>query len=179
MTAPRNWGRLLSNIPLPEQNLVGIAAGVVLQRVLPVRLGQTSGLPSVMRRVAGGASVAAGSSVITWAWLAARGTRLARPDALITSGPYALSRNPMYVGWTLVHLGVGLLRNDAWIVAALPLASAAVHRGVRREEALLETAFKAGFSRYRESVPRYVPTPRAEFRAARQLRPRRRCAQRS
>jgi hypothetical protein len=61
--------------------------------------------------------------------------------------------NPMYVGWTFVHLGLGLLRNDAWIVAALPLASAAVHRGVRREEALLETAFPAEFSRYRESVP--------------------------
>ncbi len=173
MTAPRNWGRLLSNIPLPEQNLVGIAVGVVLQRVLPVRLGRPSGLPPMVLRAAGSVSVAAGSGVITWAWFAARSTRLARPDALITSGPYAFSRNPMYVGWTLVHLGVGLLRNDAWIVAALPLASAAVHRGVLREEALLETAFPAEFSRYRESVPRYVPAPRAEFRAARPLRPRR------
>jgi protein-S-isoprenylcysteine O-methyltransferase Ste14 len=179
MTAPRNWGLLLSNIPLPEQNLAGIAVGLVLQRILPLRLGRTSGLPSVMRRAAGGASVAAGSGVIAWAWFVARSTRLARPDALITSGPYALSRNPMYVGWTFVHLGLGLLRNDAWIVAALPLASAAVHRGVRREEALLETAFPAEFSRYRESVPRYVPTPRPEFRAARPLRPRRRCAPQS
>jgi protein-S-isoprenylcysteine O-methyltransferase Ste14 len=179
MTAPRNWGRLISNIPLPEQNLVGIAAGLVLQRVLPLRFGRPSGLPSMVRRAASGASLAAGSGVITWAWLAARSTRLARPDALITSGPYAFSRNPMYVGWALVHLGVGLLRNDAWIVAALPLASAAVHRGVRREEALLETAFPEDFTRYRESVPRYVPTPRAEFRAARPLRPRRRCAPQS
>lgn len=161
MTVPRDWGRLLSNIPLPEQNLAGIAAGVVLQRVLPIRLGPPSGVPSIVLRAAGGASVAAGSGVITWAWISARSTRLSRPDALITSGPYALSRNPMYVGWALVHLGVGLLRDDAWILAALPVASAAVHRGVRREEALLETAFPAEFSRYRLSVPRYVPDLRA------------------
>ena len=83
------------------------------------------------------------------------------PDTLVTSGPYALARNPMYVGWALVHLGVGPLRNDPWVMAALPVASGAVHRGVLREEALLKTAFPAEFGRYRQPVPRYVPTPRA------------------
>ena len=55
----------------------------------------------------------------------------------------------MYMGWALVHLGVGLLRNDAWTTAALPVASAAVHREVLREEALLAATFPAKFSRYR------------------------------
>lgn len=172
MTAPRDWGRLLSNIPLPEQNLAGIAAGEILQRVVPLRLGQAPGLPSLVLRVAGGASVAAGSGAITWAWLAARATRLAQPDALVTAGPYAFSRNPMYVGWALVHLGVGLLRSDAWTVAALAVASAAVHRGVLREEALLEAAFPADFSRYRLSVPRYLPHLHAGLPAVQPLRPR-------
>lgn len=172
MTAPRNWRRLLSNVPLPEQNLAGIAAGVVLQRVVPLRFVPKPGLPS-LARMAGGTFLAAGGTLITWAWIAARSTRLAEPDTLITSGPYALTRNPMYVGWALVHLGTGLLRNDAWTMAALPLSSAAVHRGVLREEESLAAEFPEEFSRYRQSVPRYVQLPRAGFRAARPLRPRR------
>ena len=173
MTASRDWGRLLSNIPLPEQNLTGIAAGMVVQRVVPRRLVQAPGPPSVLLRLAGGASLAAGGTLIMWAWFAARNTRLAKPDALVTAGPYGLSRNPMYVGWAVVHLGVGLLRNDAWTTAALPVVSAAVHREVLREEALLEATFPAEFSRYRQFAPRYVPHLRAGFPAALPLRPRR------
>lgn len=173
MAAPRDWRGLLSNIPLPEQNLAGMAAGAVLQRLWPLRIGLRSGPPSLLLQVAGGASMAAGGALVTWAWFSARGTRLARPDSLVVSGPYGLSRNPMYVGWGLVHLGAGLLRNNAWIIAALPPACAAVHREVLREEAFLEAAFPAEFSRYRLSVSRYLPTRRAGFQAGRRRRPRR------
>lgn len=169
MDAPTDWARLLSNIPLPEQNLAGIAVGVVLQRLMPLRLGG----PHFLVRTIGAASLAAGGAIVTWAWLAARNTRLARPDALVTAGPYALSRNPMYVGWALANLGIGLLRDDAWMVAALPVASGAVHRGVLREEAILGASFPAEFSRYRLCVPRYVPRLRLGSRAGRPLHPRR------
>ncbi|MDR7159423.1 methyltransferase family protein [Arthrobacter sp. BE255] len=173
MTARLDLVRLLSNIPLPEQNLAGIAAGVILQRIAPRPLVPASGPPSILLRLAGGASLASGVALILWAWHAARSTRLATPDGLVTSGPYGLSRNPMYMRWALVHLGVGLLRNDAWTTAALPVASAAVHREVLREEALLEATFPAEFSRYRQSVHRYGPHLRARFPAALPLRPRR------
>lgn len=169
MNAPPDWDRLLSNIPLPEQNLAGIAVGVVLQRLMPLRLGG----PRFLVRTVGAASLAAGGATVTWAWLAARNTRLARPDALVTAGPYALSRNPMYVGWALVHLGAGLLRADAWMVAAVPVASGAVHRGVLREEEVLAGSFPAEFSRYRLSVPRYVPRLRVGWRAGLPLHARR------
>ena len=154
MTGPPEWGRLLSNIPLPVENLAGIAAGVALQRAIPLR----TGLAPSLVRVAGVASLAAGGLIVTWAWLAARPTRLAHPDSLVTAGPYGFSRNPMYVGWALLHLGSGLLRDDAWTLAALPLSSAVVHRQVLREEESLAASFPGAYNRYCLSVPRYVPS---------------------
>jgi protein-S-isoprenylcysteine O-methyltransferase Ste14 len=165
MNTPPGWGRLLSNIPLPEQNLAGIAVGVVLQRLMPLRLGG----PRFLVGTIGAASLAAGGAAVTWAWLAAWNTRLVRPDVLVTGGPYALSRNPMYVGWALAHLGVGLLRDDAWMVAALPVSLVVIHRGVIAEEEVLAGTFPAEFSQYRLSVPRYVPVSRVVFRRLRRL----------
>ncbi|WP_104174787.1 isoprenylcysteine carboxylmethyltransferase family protein [Arthrobacter sp. Y81] len=170
-----SWRTLASNIPLPEQNLLGIAAGLLLQRVLPLRLGggtnrvaPGTGRPGTRRPHAGGqrlagqqviglGAMAAGCFVIGWSWAAARGTRLADPGVLVTSGPYALCRNPMYVGWSLLHLGMGLVRDDAWTIAALPFSAAAVHRQVLREESQLADKFGDRFRCYERSVPRYVP----------------------
>ncbi|WP_216636669.1 isoprenylcysteine carboxylmethyltransferase family protein [Arthrobacter sp. OY3WO11] len=147
---------LLSNIPLPEQNLLGIAAGAALQRLVPIRLSRVTGRRQRLLRTTGGASLAAGGVLVTWSWWAAHRTLLTRPAGLVTSGPYSFSRNPMYVGWTLLHLGIGLVWHNAWTLAALPVAAAAVHRRVLREEASLAASFGGAFAEYRRAVPRYV-----------------------
>ncbi|MDQ0078886.1 methyltransferase family protein [Arthrobacter oryzae] len=152
-SAPRR--ALASNFPLPEPNLLGIGAGLLLQRVLPLPLG--GGRRFAWQRGIGLAAMVAGCTLIGWAWAAARGTRLAEPGVLITSGPYALCRNPMYVGWSLLHLGIGVVQGDAWTTAALPFSAASVHRQVLREESQLENKFGDEFRHYRHAVPRYVP----------------------
>jgi protein-S-isoprenylcysteine O-methyltransferase Ste14 len=87
--------------------------------------------------------------------------QLADPAHLVTSGPYAVSRNPMYLGWALLQVGAGLVRGSRWMIAAVPVAAAFVHRDVRREERTLEDAFGDEFRRYRAAVPRYLPRWRA------------------
>lgn len=154
--AAPGWQLLLSNIPLPEQNLLGIAAGAALQRLFPLRLPGIPGPCQRLLRTTGGASLAAGGVLVTWSWWAAHRTLLTRPAELVTSGPYSVSRNPMYVDWTLLHLGIGLVRHNAWILAALPVAAAAVHRQVLREEASLSANLGGAFAEYRRAVPRYV-----------------------
>jgi protein-S-isoprenylcysteine O-methyltransferase Ste14 len=147
----RSWR--LRNLPLPEPHLIAIAAGVVLNRVRPVTLPG----PRHVHRLAGWLLVAAGGSLVAWSVDAAGDVDLEQPDRLVTSGPYALSRNPMYLGWALLHLGSGVLSGSAWTVATLPLAVASVHGEVRREEQRLADALGEDFERYRTTVPRYLP----------------------
>lgn len=85
---------------------------------------------------------------------------LDRPDRLVRAGPYAFSRNPMYVGWALLHLGVGAVGGSAWVVASCPVAAWWIHRQVAREERVLGETFGGEFARYRAKVPRYLPAGR-------------------
>jgi protein-S-isoprenylcysteine O-methyltransferase Ste14 len=139
-------------VPLPEPYLLGIAAGAWLQRMRPWVLPA----PRYVHRIVGWPLVAAGAHLALWSWRAAWQVDLEHPDRLVTSGPYEVSRNPMYVGWALLHLGTGLVRGSGWIVAAFPAAAAQVHREVLREERALGETFAADFGAYRAAVPRYL-----------------------
>jgi protein-S-isoprenylcysteine O-methyltransferase Ste14 len=90
--------------------------------------------------------------------LRAAGTvELAKPERLVTSGPYAVSRNPMYVGWSLLHLGIGMIAGSGWIMATLPFVGAAIHRDVVDEERRLTTQFGDEYKHYAARVGRYFP----------------------
>ena len=81
---------------------------------------------------------------------------LARPERLVTTFPYSVSRNPMYVGWALIHLGAGLVTGSGWIIATLPAAAAWVHADIGREERRLAEVFGPAYERYRVAVPLYL-----------------------
>jgi len=67
-----------------------------------------------------------------------------------------MSRNPMYVGWTLLYLGAALVTRNAWMVALLPIVVGIIHRDVLREEDTLERALGDDYARYRMLVRRYL-----------------------
>ena len=78
------------------------------------------------------------------------------PAKLLTTGPYARSRNPMYVGWTLLHLGISVAANSVWMISLLPAAIVFTHFvDVRREERILKAAFGDQYRAYQERVRRY------------------------
>lgn len=139
------------NVPLPEPHLAALALGVLLERRRPWPLPGGGS-----RRAIGWSLVAGGATLVGAAVRASERTQLERPERLVTAGPYARSRNPMYVGWSLAHLGAGLVTGSGWILAGLPVAAAAIHRQVLDEETLLADRFGAAFERYRARVPRYV-----------------------
>ena len=141
---------MLRNFPIPEASLAGIAAGFALEQLWPWRL------PPVRRSV-GWSIIAAGSMIVAKSLKAVGNTELDRPQRLVTSGPYAVTRNPMYVGWMLLQLGIGAAARSGWILATLPLAGAAIHRDVVSEERRLTETFGDEHQQYCATVGRYLP----------------------
>lgn len=77
--------------------------------------------------------------------------------ALVTSGPYRLTRNPMYLGFVFLYLGLALWLGVLWALVLLPVAVAVVDRMViAPEERYLERAFGEEYRRYRARVRRWL-----------------------
>jgi protein-S-isoprenylcysteine O-methyltransferase Ste14 len=150
LCSANDWARL-RNVPLPEPYLLGITAGLSLQQIRPWRLPG----PRLAYHLVGWPMLAAGTYVILRSLRAADVVQLVHPDQLVSSGPYEVSRNPMYVGWGLLHLGVGAARGSGWVVTTFPAAAAWIHHEVLREERALDARFGDEFKRYRAVVPRY------------------------
>jgi protein-S-isoprenylcysteine O-methyltransferase Ste14 len=78
------------------------------------------------------------------------------PPELITDGPFRYSRNPIYVGHSLVHVGGSVLVDSVWpLVTLVPLLFYLRHV-VRQEEARLEALFGEQYDRYRQRVRRWL-----------------------
>jgi protein-S-isoprenylcysteine O-methyltransferase Ste14 len=77
--------------------------------------------------------------------------------AIVRVGPYRFSRNPIYLAFSLLHLGIAIWVNSLWLVATL-VASVAVMAWVviPREEQYLERRFGAEYLDYKKSVRRWV-----------------------
>jgi protein-S-isoprenylcysteine O-methyltransferase Ste14 len=77
--------------------------------------------------------------------------------ALVTTGPFRFSRNPLYVSLTLFYLGIAIAAQSLWALALLFLVLAVMQRGViDREERYLERRFGADYVRYKERVRRWI-----------------------
>ncbi len=81
-----------------------------------------------------------------------------RPDsALITSGPYCHSRNPLYIGLTLVQVATATWFDNAWILLMTPISVIVISRyAIRREEHYLEKRFGAAYLDYKQHVRRWI-----------------------
>ena len=78
-------------------------------------------------------------------------------SSLITDGPFQFSRNPVYLAYTLVYLGIGVWVNSVWPVALLPLVIGLMHSLViRREESYLESRFGDVYLSYKQRVRRWL-----------------------
>ena len=138
-------------------------------------------LPSELSRVAPGRStsivraagllfVAGGGALVAWAFSthvasAPQGWSIEPrpiPTYLLRSGPYRLSRNPMYVGGAGMWLGWALFYGSPAVWAGSTVWAAIVAGAVRKEERFLLERFGDSYREYVREVPRWLgPLPTA------------------
>ena len=148
------------HIPPPLLFLLGYVAGEGLEHVVPLPLSRL--VSSRVTEVLGAFFLTLGfivalASVATF--LGAKTTPIPyrRATKLVTWGPYRLSRNPMYVGVTLIYLGVAALRAVLWPMLLLPVVLAVLNCVViPQEEGILRAAFGAAYENYAARVRRWL-----------------------
>jgi len=101
---------------------------------------------------------------ILWAIVTMRGAGtnvdpMKESTAIVTAGPFRYTRNPIYVGGTLLFLGFTIGFNSWWGLVVLVPMLAVLHVGVvLREERYLERKFGEPYRQYKSRVARYVGT---------------------
>ena len=83
-----------------------------------------------------------------------------KTDRLITTGPYAHSRNPQLLTWGLVLLGAAVAGRSGAALALTAIYWVGCVFAIRAEEQALERVFGEEYRRYRAAVPRYMRLPR-------------------
>lgn len=151
--------------------LVAVIAGSLLERWLP--LGRWLGLEpedaaqgwalwqTVLHRVGEGQVVFAAILVLWAVVMLMRSGQDPRPETptpkILESGPFRLSRNPIYLAMVVFCLGFGLMEAKAWILLLTPLVPWALQRwAILPEEAYLEEKFGEPYRDYRQRVRRWL-----------------------
>lgn len=77
--------------------------------------------------------------------------------ALVVSGPYQVTRNPIYIGLVLAYFGVSILLTSMWVLLLLiPTVMILQHGVVLKEEEYLERQFGEAYTKYKARVPRWL-----------------------
>ena len=141
----------------PLVYLAAIVTGSVLEFAWP-----TAFLPGGLATPIGSALVVAAVMLFFYsvAKFRAAGTPVPgnRPTtAIVRTGAYGFSRNPIYVAFSLLQLGIAAWVNSLWLIATLMVAIALMTIVViPREEQYLERKFGAEYLDYKTRVRRWI-----------------------
>jgi protein-S-isoprenylcysteine O-methyltransferase Ste14 len=145
-------------IPPPALYLVAVGLGVALHWLWALGFAQGSSL----RVAAGAAVICGGVAILGSALFTFRRTGQhpdpRKPTPMITrDGPYRFTRNPMYLGTSLIQLGLGVALGNAWIVLLLvPMVALIHYRAILPEERYLEDKFGDQYIGFKASVRRWL-----------------------
>jgi len=141
----------------PFVYLGSIAVGLVLHLVWPTQLVPLSVGAPVGAMVTLLAVALFASAVRT---LRAAGTPIPgnRPTTtIVRTGPYRFSRNPIYLAFSLLQLGLSFWVNSlALLITLIPAVALMLLVVIPREERYLEVRFPSEYSAYKASVRRWL-----------------------
>jgi protein-S-isoprenylcysteine O-methyltransferase Ste14 len=144
-------------VPPPLIYIGAVALAFAVDRLLPLRL-----FPGPLSDWVGGALVLSGLilDVLGMRELLRAKTTM-RPDrptsALVTSGPYRFSRNPLYLSLALILAGTGIWIDNLWMLALVVPTNAIISRvAIAPEERHLSDSFGPLYREYQDAVPRWL-----------------------
>jgi protein-S-isoprenylcysteine O-methyltransferase Ste14 len=145
--------------PPPILFLGTLVAGVLIDHLV---WRMPTGIPDTPRIVVGGLLVVVGALLL---FLAATGfaragtgvRHAAGSSALVTTGPHAFTRNPMYLAMALAYAGLALLADSLIALALLAPLLLVVQFGViAREERFMEATFGDAYCAYKKRVRPWI-----------------------
>lgn len=149
-----------SRIPWPPILLGAALLGSwLLGRILPL---PWPGLDDLPARIIGLSIGAAGVALTIWAAITLQRHYTTilphRPaSALITSGPFAYLRNPLYLGDVMILLGLAELTRNVWfVILALVFAVLVTWLAILPEERHLEARFGRAYRDYMRKARRWI-----------------------
>jgi protein-S-isoprenylcysteine O-methyltransferase Ste14 len=151
------------NVRLPPPLLFAmpLLTGFVVQYFVPTHLVTGAG-PARTLRLVGIAEIAIALALMAWAMSTFLRFRtpiipMHRARALVNEGPFNLTRNPMYLGLTVLYIGITFVANALWPLVFLPEAIALTYLfAIRLEEAYLAREFGDAYREYCSRVRRWL-----------------------
>ena len=154
-SSPTDTAGVIAPPPLIYLGTLGIGFG------LDAAIG-TGSVPSTVALPVGTASIIAGAGLLASFRQAFQRARTpidpyAPSQAIVTDGPFRMTRNPAYLGMALTYAGIAIVAKAPWALVPLPVAIAVIDRGViAREERYLERKFGTPYANYKRRVRRWI-----------------------
>ena len=145
--------------PAPVVFGVPFAAGVILHFLFNT---VTLGSPAALALTVGGVLLAASVALAGWSistmFRAGENPDPRHPtNALVDTGPFAYSRNPIYIAFVLGGIGIAVGIDSVFVLAAVLIGAIALDRLVIvREEKYLSKLFGDEYRRYTARVRRWI-----------------------
>jgi len=148
-------------IPPPLLFAMPLLAGFLVQRFVATHI--VNGVDPVRTlRLVGWAEIVIGLVLIYWGigtfkWMRTPVFPIYPARVLVERGPYKFTRNPMYLGFSVLYLGLCLAANAFWPLIFLPAEIALLYLcAIRLEEAYLTREFGEAYREYCARVRRWI-----------------------
>jgi protein-S-isoprenylcysteine O-methyltransferase Ste14 len=141
----------------PFVYLISLVSGTVIQLAKPLPF-----LPGTLAVPLGVPLVLAAAALFGYSFSTFRAAGTPVParkptTTIVRTGPYRFSRNPIYLSFSLLQLGIAIWANSVWLLATLGAAAVLIHYVViPREEQYLERKFGEQYLDYKASVRRWL-----------------------
>jgi protein-S-isoprenylcysteine O-methyltransferase Ste14 len=145
------------SVPPPAYYVAAFLVGVALELIFPTSWPST-GVRVAAAVIGGGAWLALdGAATVIFRRAGTSMIPMKPTTALVTSGPYRFTRNPMYVGMAFLYVALAFAFGVMWALVFLPAVIVCIDRLViAREEPYLDRKFGQSYRDYKTRVRRWL-----------------------